>query len=206
MERRAFGARDPPVSRRKGRASGIPLPAWAEALRARRTQRRCLARRAAALGLGIGLLGATLAAPPAPRLVWNASASAPVGLYWVTPGALSEAGDMVIARLPGRYRALAAQRRYLPANVPLVKRVAAAAGDEVCARGRGIFVNGRKVADRLAADGEGRPMPWWTGCVQLRGQERLLLMVTSSASFDGRYFGVTEGSDVVGKARLLWPR
>lgn len=113
---------------------------------------------------------------------------------------------MVIAWLPARYRMLAAQRRYLPANVPLVKRVAAAAGDKVCALGRGVFVNGRKVAERLAADGEGRPMPWWHGCVRLRGQERLLLMTRSSASFDGRYFGVTEGSDVVGKARLLWPR
>jgi type IV secretory pathway protease TraF len=26
------------------------------------------------------------------------------------------------------------------------------------------------------------------------------------ASFDGRYFGVTEGRDIVGKARLLWAR
>src|SRR5690606_34507971 len=83
VERRAFGAWDPRVSRRHGRASGAPLLAWAEALRARRKQRRRLARRAAALGFGIVLLGATAVAPPAPRLVWNASASAPVGLYAV---------------------------------------------------------------------------------------------------------------------------
>jgi type IV secretory pathway protease TraF len=42
--------------------------------------------------------------------------------------------------------------------------------------------------------------------VRLRAHERFLLMTTSSASFDGRYFGVTDSSDVVGKARLLWPR
>jgi len=194
------------VSRRHGRASDAPLLAWAEALRARRRQRRRLSRRAAALGLGVVLLGATVVAPPAPRLVWNASASAAVGLYAVTPGAPAEAGDMVIAWLPGRYRALAAQRRYLPANVPLVKRVAAIAGDEVCALEREVFVNGRKVAERLAADGEGRPMPWWEGCVRLRGHERFLLMTTNPASFDGRYFGVTGGSEIVGKARLLWRR
>ena len=49
-------------------------------------------------------------------------------------------------------------------------------------------------------------MPSWHRCDRLRGQDRLLLMTMHPASFDGRYFGVTEGSDVVGKARLLWPR
>src|SRR3546814_1556457 len=49
-------------------------------------------------GVGITLLGLTMAFPPAPRLVWNASASAPIGLYAVTPGAPVGPGDMVIAR------------------------------------------------------------------------------------------------------------
>src|SRR3546814_1434020 len=84
---------------------------------------------AGGLGLGLVLLSAVL--PPAPRLVWNASASAPQGLYAVTPGAWVEPGEMVIARVPLRYRQLAAARRYLPMNVPLVKRVAAYAGDQI---------------------------------------------------------------------------
>src|SRR3546814_6357619 len=70
---------------------------------------------AGGLGLGLVLLSAVL--PPAPRLVWNASASAPQGLYAVTPGAWVEPGEMVIARVPLRYRQLAAARRYLPMNV-----------------------------------------------------------------------------------------
>ncbi len=101
---------------------------------------------------------------------------------------------------------MAAQRRYIPANVPLVKRVAAAAGDEVCALGQEIFVNGKWVAERRVVDAEGRPMKWWNGCVRLRGRQLFLLMSDSPASFDGRYFGVTEGGLVVGKARLLWAR
>ena len=39
-----------------------------------------------AILLGVAL-GATIAVPPHPRLVWNTSASAPVGLYRVTPDA-----------------------------------------------------------------------------------------------------------------------
>jgi conjugative transfer signal peptidase TraF len=143
------------------------------------------------------------ALPPAPRLVWNASASAPIGLYAVSPGAATDPGAMVIARVPQPHRRLAATRRYLPMNVPLVKRVAGVAGDEVCAAGQQVRVNRRPVAERLRVDGKGRPMPTWSGCVRLRGPQRFLLMDTP-ASFDGRYFGVTEGSDIIGKARLLW--
>lgn len=163
-----------------------------------------LGRRIAIIGAGITMIGLTIAFPPAPRLVWNASASAPIGLYAVTPGAAIDPGDMVIARVPEALRMMAARRRYIPANVPLVKHVAAAAGDEVCALGGQIFVNGRWLAERRVADAKGRRMPWWNGCVRLRGRQLFLLMSDSPASFDGRYFGVTEGSQVVGKARLLW--
>lgn len=90
-------------------------------------------------------------------------------------------------------------------NVPLVKRAAASAGDEVCALGHEIFVNGRWIAERRAADGAGRTMPMWSGCFRLRGQQLFLLM-DAPGSFDGRYFGVTDGADVIGKARLLWAR
>ncbi len=184
----------------------MPLLAWGEQLRAEKQRRKTLGRRLAIIGVGIALVGLTMMFPPAPRLVWNASASAPIGLYAVTPGAAVDPGDMVIAKVPDPWRMLAAQRFYIPANVPLVKRVAAAAGDEVCALGREIFVNGRWLAERRVADANGRLMPWWSGCVRLRGRQLFLLMSDSPTSFDGRYFGVTEGDLVVGKARLLWAR
>lgn len=166
----------------------------------RRLRRHVLATAALALGLG-----GTIAFPPPPRLVWNASASAPVGLYALVGGAPAR-GDMVIAHLPARDRVLAARRHYVPANVPLVKRVAAASGDTVCAAGRHILVNGRRIATRLARDGAGRPMPWWRGCTVLPTGTLFLLMSDSPASFDGRYFGPSGPDDIIGKARLLWAR
>ena len=180
----------------------LPLFAWGATLRAAKARRRRIARHAVLVGIGCGCLVATIAAPPLPRLVWNASASAPIGLYWVQPGADIEPGDMVIARLPHGIRQMAARRRYLPSNVPLVKRVVAVAGDEVCALGKEVFLNGRPIAGRRTVDGAGRPMPAWSGCVRLRGRQLFLLM-DAPASFDGRYFGVTDGADVIGKARLL---
>lgn len=159
-----------------------------------------------ALGSLAGALVSTLLIEPRPWLVWNASASAPVGLYSVGDAEPLASGDMVIARLPDAFQLFAARRHYLPANVPVVKRVAAAPGDEVCAAGARITINGRLAARRFDRDGAGRSMPGWSGCSVLGPGEYFLLMTDRAASFDGRYFGVSEATDIVGKARLLWRR
>ena len=35
---------------------------------------------------------------PTPRLVWNASASAPIGLYWIVPAEAPRRGDLLAIR------------------------------------------------------------------------------------------------------------
>lgn len=183
----------------------LPLFQWSDALRAVHQRRARLRLRLGLAVVGVACLGATIAVPPLPRFVWNASASAPIGLYGVTPGARVKRGDMVIAWAPPSPRALAAARHYLPGNVPLVKRVAAVPGERVCAIGSGIFVGGRLVAERRARDALGRPMPWWRGCVTLK-DGALFLLMDAPVSFDGRYFGPTSAPDVIGKATPLWVR
>ena len=184
----------------------LPLFAWGKALRAEKRRRRQLVRSGLAVALGCLALAATIVTPPHPRLVWNASASAPLGLYRVAPGTAPHRGDMAIVRTPIAVRALAAARRYIPADVPLVKRVVAVAGDRVCAAGKAILVNGRAVATRRAADRLGRPLPKWTGCRTLRDDSLFLLMAGAPDSFDGRYFGPSAAADVIGKATVLWVR
>lgn len=163
-------------------------------------------RIAAGASLALALLLAPAVLRPAPRLVWNASASSPVGLYAVSPGGELRRGGMALAWPPPAARTLGAARGYLPGNVPLVKRVAAVAGDRVCARGEALLVDGRRVARRQRADPSGRSMPWWTGCVRLRAGEALLLSPGAPLAFDGRYFGPSRAAQVLGRARLLWPR
>ena len=187
----------------------IPLVRWGEELRRDRDARRkgrfrLFATAVAAVAATAAV--ATMFWPPRPALVWNASASAPLGLYSVSAAGEIRPGETVIAWPPASARALAAERGYLPANVPLVKRVAAARGDRVCAAGEAVFVNGRVEVLRRSHDAAGRPLPWWTGCLDLREGQYLLLMPGSPASFDGRYFGLTERQDLVGKASLLWAR
>ncbi|MDB5582308.1 MAG: chromosome segregation protein ParM [Bradyrhizobium sp.] len=184
----------------------LPLIEWGEALRREAVEAARLRRWVLFWLFAFWAIVIQMVFPPAPRLVWNASASAPIGLYAVRPGARIVAGDMVIAWLPQPYRRLAATRHYLPENVPLVKRVIGAPHDRICAIGAVISANGRRVATRLATDGQGRSMLWWRGCRTLGRGEYFLLMEGVAASFDGRYFGITRASDVVGKAYPLWTR
>lgn len=151
-------------------------------------------------------LCATFLWRPRPVLLWNASASSKIGLYLVTSASQARVGDMVVAWAPARARRLAAMRGYLPFNVPLVKRVGAEAGTRICAVGGGIFINGRMTAHRRLRDPSGRTMPWWSGCRLLRPGELFLLTPGMPSAFDGRYFGVTRGDELVGKARLLWAK
>ena len=171
----------------------------------RRRRERQRPRSVLALTLvGLACVGLALLGRPAPELVWNASASAPIGLYRVLSARPIQSGDMVLARPPDRVRTLAAERGYLPANVPLVKRIVGVGGDLVCAIGDDIFVGGRPVATRLDHDRIGRPLPAWTGCRCLEADEVFLLMEGVSDSFDGRYFGPVLLSSIIGRLVPLW--
>ncbi len=193
--------------------SGLRTPRSAVALQSPGTQARAEKRRfikrlaiAAVGGFWVGALGQSAVIQPPILFVWNSSASAPLGLYEVFPDRHAQRGDTVIARMPQAWREFAATRRYLPSNVPLVKRIAASEGQEVCALGSRIFIDGVPVAERKLRDGQGRPLPWWEGCWRLSHGQFFLLMAKNPDSFDGRYFGVTGSADILGPARLVWAR
>ncbi len=168
--------------------------------------RRATCRRAVSLalgGLGIGLLSIGRSVP---LLVYNATASAPVGFYRVLPLSPLRKGDLVLAGTPTSVRLLAAERGYVPATVPLVKRVAALSGETVCAISHSITIEGRHVADQLLIDRLGRALPTWSGCRTLAQGEVFLLNEDVPDSFDGRYFGPVPISAIIGKLTPLWLR
>jgi len=182
----------------------LPLLARMQARHAHRIDCQRLQYHALLLAGGIVALAGTILLSPRPRLVWNASPSAPIGLYAVVPAQAIARGTMVIAWPPRSARELAARRRYLPRGVPLVKRVAAVEGDYVCARGLHVTVNGRHAAIRQTHDGAGRTLPQWQGCYRLGSGALFLLMTNRADSFDGRYFGISCSPDIVGRAIPLW--
>ena len=149
---------------------------------------------------------------PLPRLIYNPSDSVAVGWYRVDPlghstGSLPRplsVGSIVLTTLPPDAAALAAQRGYLPARVPLLKRVGAVAPQHVCVFDALVWIDGVPVAAIRPADRLGRPLPSWPQCRQLRPGELFLLSVTNPASFDSRYFGPVSASAVIGVAHPVW--
>jgi type IV secretory pathway protease TraF len=143
---------------------------------------------------GASALGISVFVRPMPRLVWNASASAPLGFYWIRSdqAALTR---RFRARGAARGRAPACRRGgYLPAGVPVVKRVTALTGAVVCGDSGIVVINDRVAAQTLLMDRQGRPIPAWSGCRVLADSEVFLPMEGVRDSFDGRYFGPIDAS------------
>lgn len=157
-----------------------------------------------ASAIAIAGLAAPLSHPP--RLIWNASASAPIGLYEVRSQSTFARGELVLVRPPQWVRAFAASRGYLPNTVPMLKRIAAENGDIVCRERDAITINGSVVAHALSADRAGRALPVWSGCHRLGEGEIFLLMDGVRASFDSRYFGPVSTTSIIAKVVPIWTR
>lgn len=154
------------------------------------------------LGLGgLACLALSVGSQP-PRLIWNATASVPVGLYLSTPTGHLKVGDLVVFAPSPPIAALLARRGWLPPGVPLVKPVAALPGQTVCRHGELIYVDDRLRARARSRDGQGRAMPGWSGCHRLRDGE-IFVLAARRDSFDGRYLGVTPLDSVTARALPL---
>lgn len=163
------------------------------------------------LTLGIALAGCAVIAftammRPAPKLIWNASASVPIGLYVVAPVPSPTLGDLVVVNPSRPLSDFLAEGGYVPRGVPLIKHIAALPGQQVCRIGRAIMVDAIVVGSALVRDSLGRPLPAWQGCVRLADGQVFLLNPAAAASLDGRYFGPLASSTIVGRARPIWTR
>jgi conjugative transfer signal peptidase TraF len=164
-------------------------------------------RRAAPVAImlaGLGLIAVPVVAGWQPRIIWNASASVPLGLYAATPAEAIAHGHLVLVRPPETLAAFLAERGYVARGIPLLKHVAALPPQVVCAEGTAITVDGETVAHRRMADRLGRPLPTWYGCHRLESSEVFLINPAEPDSLDGRYFGPLPRTHVVARLRPVW--
>jgi type IV secretory pathway protease TraF len=101
-------------------------------------------------------------------LLWNASASAPRGLYLLRFARPLYIGELVSVTPPDALARFTAVRGYLPLDVPLLKHIAALSGQMVCRYTLTVTIDGRAVAVARERDTQGRPLPSWQGCHLLR--------------------------------------
>ncbi|NTG28742.1 S26 family signal peptidase [Agrobacterium rhizogenes] len=147
--------------------------------------------------LGIGGLAFV---HPAPRLIWNATASTPTGLYALRPVGQLHAMDLVAVKPPEPVASFLADGGFLPKDVPLLKHVMALPGQTVCRTGDAVTVDGIAVGDARDRDHLGRPLPSWSGCHMLGPTEIFLMNPSVPDSLDGRYFGPLPTSSIVARA------
>lgn len=164
------------------------------------TRRRTLVVTAMAV---IGIAAASTVETPT-KLIWNATASAPVGFYTVEPAERIEVPELVAVMPPEPLAAFMVERGYVGRGVPLLKRVVGLPGQRVCRTGRAITVDGIEMGDALERDSLGRELPVWQGCRTVREGELFLMNWDVPDSLDGRYFGPIPASSVIGRALPLW--
>lgn len=148
-------------------------------------------------------LAALLRDPPL-KLLWNITASAPVGLYWVARPQPLRRGDLVVVSPANALAIFLAERDYLPLGAPLIKPLAALPGQQICRAGAVVRIDGVLVAQARRRDRRGRDLPTWQGCRTLVQGQVFLLNPAREDSLDGRYFGELPTASVVGRAMPLW--
>ena len=104
--------------------------------------------------LGALALGVPVAASLRPQLVWNATASAPEGLYRLQADRPPAVGDWTAVRAPQPLAGWLERRGYLPDGVLLIKKVAARAAD-IYGRVAQEMAAQDAVLDHLKGQGEG---------------------------------------------------
>ncbi|MCR5881230.1 S26 family signal peptidase [Phenylobacterium sp. J367] len=137
-----------------------------------------------------------------PLLLWNRTASEPEGLYLRHAEPVS-VGALVAFPAPSAAFPYANGHMAYLRRVPILKSVAAVAGDHVCAANDRLEINGRVRAPILRQDRRGAALPRWDGCRRLRDGEVFVFSDRIPNSFDSRYFGPVNRAEIVGVFRPL---
>jgi len=138
-----------------------------------------------------------------PLALVNESPSLPRGLYLRDREGRPERGAVVAFAQPEEARSYLALWG-MPADVMLIKRVAAIGGDDVC-QADGFLRTPERLVPVRSRDRAGLPLPSWSGCRRLHPGE-LFVLGDTETSFDSRYFGPVrvEGLEGVYKEGVRW--
>ena len=164
--------------------------------------------KSSAIAGAVLLLLATLA-----QIRVNTSKSIPLGFYRMTDDPV-EKGSYVIFCPPKReVFDVAKERGYIGAGFcpggygQMMKRVVAAERDVVVVADDGVRINGQLLpfSAPLKSDKGGRPLPSiQSGAFRLNDTELFLMSDQSTTSFDGRYFGPVDRTQIKSVIRPIF--
>jgi conjugative transfer signal peptidase TraF len=153
---------------------------------------------------GLAVLTAICLVSTRPVLLLNRTPSEPLGFY-IRTARVPARGDIIAFKTPAQAFPYADQMMGFLHHRPLLKAVAAVAGDRVCTLAGELVVNGVARAPIAAVDHRGRALPHWVGCRRLDAGELFVFSARVPDSFDSRYYGPVRLGDVLGVYKLVAP-
>jgi conjugative transfer signal peptidase TraF len=142
----------------------------------------------------------------------NTTPSIPVGVYRLTNEPIVKGAYVLFCPPPAPVFAMAKARGYLGAGFcpggygQLMKKILAVQDDLVTIGSDGIEVNGQQLplSEPIKFDGGGRPLPGYKASRVLNSSEVLVMSDSNRGSFDGRYFGPIQRSQILGVIRPIF--
>jgi conjugative transfer signal peptidase TraF len=142
----------------------------------------------------------------------NTTPSIPLGVYQLSNEPLIKGACVLFCPPPAPVFVMAKARGYVGAGFcpggygHLMKRLVAAKNDRVTISAEGVAVNGQRLplSKPIKLDGGGRPLPNYTKLWVLGSTELLVMSDSNSGSFDGRYFGSIQRSQIEGVIRPVF--
>jgi len=145
----------------------------------------------------------------------NTTSSYPRGIYWMTNDPIIKGSLVIFCPTDIAVFRQAKERGYIGAGFCpggtsyMIKKILAAANDQVEMTDIGVFVNGTLLLNSkpMDTDSEGLALsPIKADVTALNDHSVLLMSDYSSKSFDGRYFGLMDKKNIVSVIRpiLTW--
>lgn len=132
-----------------------------------------------------------------PPVIINETNSMQKGLYVRKGDAVDpKHGDIIAVPMGQSAQHYLREKLGYPAQILLIKRVAALPGETVC-RAEGMVVLPDRTVSFHTHDSKGNVLPFWEGCYTLSPDE-VFLLGDHPSSFDSRYFGPVHIDDLVG--------
>jgi conjugative transfer signal peptidase TraF len=134
----------------------------------------------------------------------NTTPSIPLGVYQLSNEPLVTGSYVLFCPPPAPIFELAKARGYVGAGFcpggygHLMKRLVAAKDDQVTINAEGVAVNGQRLplSKPIKLDGGARPLPHYAKSWVLGSDEVLVISDSNNGSFDGRYFGSIQRSQI----------
>ena len=143
----------------------------------------------------------------------NSTGSYPRGIYWMTNAPIAKGSLVIFCPADTAVFRQAKERGYITAGFCpggtgyMIKKIMAAANDRVEMSAMGVAVNGVFLPNSkpMDADLEGRLLsPVKADIKALDDRSVLLMSDYSSKSFDARYFGMMDKSQIISAVRPVW--